>query len=95
MNPSTAPPVKIISFRLTRPVLFLEMYILDASDFSADLLVRGVEVGSHRVLRAQSAAVPNAIAASCSTCETRPAKSRMPISIGVKAIAFFIAKTQE
>jgi hypothetical protein len=45
------------------PALFLEIYILDASDFSADLLVRGVEVGSYRVLRAQSAAVPNAIAA--------------------------------
>ena len=44
-------------------VIFLEIYILDASDFSADLIVRGVEVGPHRVLRAQSAAVPNAIAA--------------------------------
>jgi hypothetical protein len=45
------------------PVIFLEIYILDASDFSADLFVRGVEVGPHRVLRAQSAAVPNTIAA--------------------------------
>ena len=45
------------------PVMFLEIYILDASDFSADLFVRGLEVGPYRVLRAQSAAVPNAIAA--------------------------------
>ncbi len=35
----------------------------DASEFSADLHVQGVEVGGHRVLRGESAAVPNAIAA--------------------------------
>jgi hypothetical protein len=45
------------------PVVFLEIYILDASDFSTDLFVRGVEVGRYHILRAQSAAVPNAIAA--------------------------------
>jgi hypothetical protein len=45
------------------PVLFLEIYIRDASEFSANLSVRGFAVGPHRVLRAQSAAVPNAIAA--------------------------------
>ena len=45
------------------PVIFLEIYIRDASDFSADLSVHGIKVGPHRILRAESAAVPNAIAA--------------------------------
>jgi hypothetical protein len=44
-------------------VLFLEIYLPDASEFSAELHVRGVEVGSHQVLRAESAAVANGIAA--------------------------------
>jgi hypothetical protein len=44
-------------------VVFLEIYVRDASEFSADLNVRGVSVGRHRVLRAESAAVANAIAA--------------------------------
>ena len=44
-------------------VLFLEIYVPDASEFSAELHVRGVEVGSHQVLRAESAAVANGIAA--------------------------------
>ena len=44
-------------------VLFLEIYVPDASEFSADLHVCGVEVGSHQVLRAESAAVANGIAA--------------------------------
>ena len=45
------------------PVLFLEIQIRDASEFTADLAVTGAKVGSHRVLRGHSAAVPNAIAA--------------------------------
>ncbi len=45
------------------PVVFLEIYVRDPSEFSADLNVQGVNVGHHRVLRGQSAAVPNAIAA--------------------------------
>ena len=45
------------------PLLFLEIYVRDASEFSADLDVRGVQVESHCVLRGESAAVPNAIAA--------------------------------
>jgi hypothetical protein len=45
------------------PILFLEVEIGDASEFSDELCVRGVEVGGYRVLRAKSAAVPNAIAA--------------------------------
>ncbi len=45
------------------PLLFLEIYVRDASEFSADLDVTGVEVDGHRILRGYSAAVPNAIAA--------------------------------
>ena len=45
------------------PILFLEIDIGDASEFSDELRVRGVEVEGYRVLRGKSAAVPNAIAA--------------------------------
>ncbi|HWQ15657.1 MAG TPA: hypothetical protein VNL77_22845 [Roseiflexaceae bacterium] len=45
------------------PVLFLEVTVCDASDFTDEVVVRGVEVGGYRVLRAEAAAVPNAIAA--------------------------------
>jgi hypothetical protein len=45
------------------PVLFFEVTPGDASEFSGRLKVRGVDIGGHRVLRAESPAVPNAIAA--------------------------------
>jgi hypothetical protein len=45
------------------PVVFFEVKPSDASDFSGALKVRGVEVGGYRVLRTESPAVPNAIAA--------------------------------
>jgi len=45
------------------PVMFLEVSQGDASDFSGDLVVRGVKVGRHCVLRCKSPAIPNAIAA--------------------------------
>src|SRR5262249_52948410 len=45
------------------PVLFLEVRPGDASQFSEILNVVGACVGPYRVLRCQSAAVPNAIAA--------------------------------
>jgi hypothetical protein len=45
------------------PVLFLEVQIVDASEFADIVRVRGVTVGNYRILRAESAAVPNAIAA--------------------------------
>jgi len=45
------------------PVLFLEVTVADASEFAPVLQVRGEEIGGYRVLRAQGASVPNAIAA--------------------------------
>lgn len=47
----------------TDSVLFLEIQISDASEFTEIIRVKGVQVGDYRILRAQSAAVPNAIAA--------------------------------
>lgn len=45
------------------PILFLEVDVTDASEFSSILRVEGVDVEGYRVLRARSATVPNAIAA--------------------------------
>jgi hypothetical protein len=45
------------------PVVFLEVSQGDASDFNDEILVRGVKVGRHNVLRCKSPAIPNAIAA--------------------------------
>ena len=47
----------------TDPILFLEIRVSDASEFAGIIRVKGVEVDSYRILRAESAAVPNAIAA--------------------------------
>ncbi|MBN3963392.1 amino acid transporter [Nostoc sp. NMS8] len=45
------------------PILFLEVHVSDASEFADVIVVKGVQVGDYRILRAESAAVPNAIAA--------------------------------
>jgi hypothetical protein len=45
------------------PLIFLEVSVHDASEFAPMLRVHGEEVGGYRVLRAESAAIPNAIAA--------------------------------
>lgn len=45
------------------PLLFLEVEQGDASDFTGALHVFGFEVGRHKILRCQSPAIPNAIAA--------------------------------
>jgi hypothetical protein len=45
------------------PILFLEIMVSDASEFADIIKVKGVQVGDYRILRAESAAVPNAIAA--------------------------------
>ncbi len=45
------------------PVLFYEVELGDASEFSGGLFIRGVDVEGYRILRTESPAVPNAIAA--------------------------------
>ncbi len=45
------------------PILFLEVDVEDASEFTDVLGVTGVEVAGYKVLRAKSSTVPNAIAA--------------------------------
>jgi hypothetical protein len=45
------------------PVLFLEVDVKDASEFEDVLEVKGANIGPHKVLRAESPVVPNAIAA--------------------------------
>jgi hypothetical protein len=44
-------------------VLFLEIHVVDPSEFREILRVEGHQIGRHRVLRASSPAAPNAIAA--------------------------------
>ena len=48
---------------LSDPILFLEIQVSDASEFENIVRVQGCEVGCYRILRTESAAVPNTIAA--------------------------------
>ena len=45
------------------PIVFLEVEVADPSDFARELNVRGVGIDGYRVLRTESPAVPNALAA--------------------------------
>jgi hypothetical protein len=45
------------------PVLFLEVTVVDPSDFSGEIFIEGHEVAGYHVLRATASTVPNAIAA--------------------------------
>jgi hypothetical protein len=45
------------------PVVFVEIQVSDPSEFSGTLHIRGVDIDGYRVLRVQSPAVPNALAA--------------------------------
>lgn len=45
------------------PIMFLEVDVSDASDFSGNVAVQGVQVDGYRVLRSSAPSVPNAIAA--------------------------------
>ncbi|MGH3206891.1 MAG: hypothetical protein ACRDNO_03945 [Trebonia sp.] len=47
------------------PAVFLEVSVADASEFEADLEIRGEERFGYKVLTVSSAAVPNGIAAIC------------------------------
>ena len=45
------------------PIVFYEIELGDASDFTGKLFVRGVDIDGYRILRTEAPAVPNAIAA--------------------------------
>ncbi len=45
------------------PIVFLEVDVADPSDFATELIVHGVDVDGYKVLRVESPAVPNTLAA--------------------------------
>lgn len=47
----------------TDPILFYEIDIGDASEFTGGLKIRGVDIDGYKILRTEAPAVPNAIAA--------------------------------
>ncbi len=53
----------LLRFPLQDPFLFVEVGVLDPSEFSRELRVRGVELGHYRILRTEGTSVPNALAA--------------------------------
>jgi hypothetical protein len=63
---------------VTDSVLFLEIQIVDASQFVETVRVEGVQVGEYRILRAKGAAVPNTIAAILLDIRDRNEQGRYP-----------------
>jgi hypothetical protein len=59
-------------------VLFLEIQIVDASQFVETVRIEGVQVGEYRILRAKGAAVPNTIAAILLDIRDRNEQGRCP-----------------
>jgi hypothetical protein len=59
-------------------VLFLEIQISDASQFTETIRVKGEMVGNYRILRAKGAAVPNTIAAILLDIRDRTAEHKLP-----------------
>ncbi|MBK8460555.1 MAG: APC family permease [Micropruina sp.] len=45
------------------PCIFVEVEVLDASEFAGNVMIGGILVGRHAVLRARGSAVPNTLAA--------------------------------
>lgn len=56
------------------PVLFLEVTVQDASDFASTVRVNGEEISGFRVLRVESASVPNGLAATLLAIADRTGK---------------------
>ncbi len=59
-------------------VLFLEIQISDASQFTETIMVEGEMVGDYRILRAKGAAVPNTIAAILLYIRDQTAEHKLP-----------------
>jgi hypothetical protein len=56
------------------PVLFVEASVKDASDFATRVNVNGEEIGGYKVLRVESASIPNALAATLLAIRDRTGK---------------------
>jgi hypothetical protein len=59
-------------------IIFLEIQVVDPSQFSGALQIEGVEAGRHRVLRARALPRPTPSPPSCSRCVTASTKSGSP-----------------
>ena len=62
---ASSPDGAARSWSEDEPAVFLEVPVADASEFEADLEIRGEERFGYKVLTVSSAAVPNGIAAIC------------------------------